>query len=270
MKIINVVGARPNFMKIAPLAEEMDRHPEIEHLLVHTGQHYDAAMSKVFFEELGLPKPDIYLGIGSGSHAEQTARVMVAFEKVLREHRPDLVVVVGDVNSTLACSVTAAKLWTPVAHVEAGLRSGDRTMPEEINRLVTDTLSDLLFTTSRRAGENLRREGVAAEKIFFVPAKRSPLKGSLPRANDNHRLKMISLAIAGEKNFQVSDYELKRPAPSYTLATIRKFQADYGRETSIHWLIGADSVNDLTYKHRSHQNNTICKKRLCERHRNPL
>ncbi len=168
MKIINVVGARPNFMKIAPIVEEMHKHPDIESILLHTGQHYDAAMSRVFFDELGLPKPDIYLGIGSGSHAEQTARVMTAFERVLLEHRPDLVVVVGDVNSTLACSVTAAKLWIPVAHVEAGLRSFDRRMPEEINRLVTDTLSDYLFTTSRGAGENLLKEGVPPEKIHFV------------------------------------------------------------------------------------------------------
>jgi UDP-N-acetylglucosamine 2-epimerase (non-hydrolysing) len=135
---------------------------------VHTGQHYDAAMSKAFFDDLGMPRPDVYLGVGSASHAEQTARVMVAFERVLLEQRPDLVVVVGDVNSTLACALTAAKLWVPVAHVEAGLRSFDRRMPEEINRLVTDALSDLLFTTSRGAGENLRREGIEPGKIHFV------------------------------------------------------------------------------------------------------
>ena len=135
---------------------------------MHTGQHYDANLSQVFFDELGIPKPDIYLGVGSASHAEQTARIMVDFEKVLLEQRPDLVIVVGDVNSTLACAITAAKLWVPVAHIEAGLRSYDRKMPEEINRLVTDTIADFHFTTSRGAGENLRREGVADEKIFFV------------------------------------------------------------------------------------------------------
>jgi len=168
VKILNVVGARPNLMKIAPLVAEMQRHPDIRQTLLHTGQHYDDKMSQIFFEELGIPRPDIYLGIGSGSHAQQTARVMVAFEKVLLEHKPDIVVVVGDVNSTLACAVTAAKLWVPVAHVEAGLRSFDRKMPEEINRIVTDALSDLLFTTSRDADENLMREGVPAEKIFFA------------------------------------------------------------------------------------------------------
>ncbi len=168
MKILNVVGARPNLMKIAPLVAEMQRHSEIEQTLLHTGQHYDDKMSQVFFDELGIPRPDIYLGVGSGSHAEQTARVMLAFDKVLLAERPDVIVVVGDVNSTLACAITAAKLGTPVAHVEAGLRSFDRTMPEEINRIVTDALSDFLFTTSRDADENLIREGVAAEKIFFV------------------------------------------------------------------------------------------------------
>jgi UDP-N-acetylglucosamine 2-epimerase (non-hydrolysing) len=168
MRVLNVVGARPNLMKIAPLVEEMQRHPDIEQRLLHTGQHYDDSMSQVFFEELGIPRPDVYLGVGSASHAEQTARVMVGFEQVLLEQRPDVVVVVGDVNSTLACAVTAAKLWVPLAHVEAGLRSFDRRMPEEINRIVTDALADFLFTTSRDANENLCREGVAAEKIHFV------------------------------------------------------------------------------------------------------
>lgn len=168
MKILNVVGARPNLMKIAPLIEAMQDYDDIQPVLLHTGQHYDDKMSKIFFNELDIPRPDIYLGVGSGSHAEQTARVMIAFEQVLLEHKPDAVVVVGDVNSTLACAVTAAKLWIPVAHVEAGLRSFDRKMPEEINRIVTDALSDFLFTTSQDAGANLQREGIPAEKIFFV------------------------------------------------------------------------------------------------------
>jgi UDP-N-acetylglucosamine 2-epimerase (non-hydrolysing) len=168
MKIIHVVGARPNFVKIAPIVAAMQPDPALDSLLLHTGQHYDQAMSQVFFDELQLPEPDIYLGVGSGSHAEQTAAVMVAFERVLLERQPDLIMVVGDVNSTLACSLTAAKLNIPVAHVEAGLRSHDRQMPEEINRLVTDALSDYLFTTSRLAGENLTREGVLPEKIHFV------------------------------------------------------------------------------------------------------
>jgi len=161
-------------MKAAPImremaAEDMARHPqEFEQLLVHTGQHYDDNMSKVFFEDLELPQPDIYLRVGSGSHAQQTARVMLAFEPVLLEHRPDWVIVVGDVNSTVACALTAAKLGIRVAHVEAGLRSFDRTMPEEYNRLLTDHIADLLFTTEPSANENLRREGISEEKIHFV------------------------------------------------------------------------------------------------------
>lgn len=169
MKIILVVGARPNFMKIAPILEELEKYPdEFDPYLVHTGQHYDEKMSKIFFEELGLPEPDRYLGVGSGSHAAQTAKVMIAFEEVLTEEQPDLVLVVGDVNSTVACSLDAVKLHIPVGHVEAGLRSRDRTMPEETNRLVTDAISDLLFTTCRDADENLLQEGVSREKIFFV------------------------------------------------------------------------------------------------------
>lgn len=164
-----IVGARPNFMKVAPLLREFRKHPEkIVPLLVHTGQHYDEAMSRVFFDQLEIPAPDVFLGVGSGSHAEQTANIMLAFEPVLLREKPDLVIVVGDVNSTMACTLVASKLGVPVAHVEAGLRSFDRTMPEEINRLVTDALADLLFTTSEDANENLYREGIPFEKIHFV------------------------------------------------------------------------------------------------------
>jgi len=168
MKILNVVGARPNFMKIAPIVEQMRQTPELRGILVHTGQHYSEGMSDVFFRDLGIPVPDVHLGVGSGSHAEQTARIMVEFEKICLQEQPDLVLVVGDVNSTMACTIVAAKLHVPVAHVEAGLRSFDRKMPEEINRVVTDALSSLLFTTSRDADENLKREGVDGSKIFFV------------------------------------------------------------------------------------------------------
>lgn len=168
MKVMHIVGARPNFMKVAPIMDEMTRHGDFEQRLVHTGQHYDVKLSKVFFEELGLPKPDIDLNIGSGSHAEQTGRIMIELEKVLQLESPDLVVVVGDVNSTLAASITAAKLGIKIAHVEAGLRSFDRTMPEEINRVATDAISDLLFTTERSGNENLLREGVSRDKVFFV------------------------------------------------------------------------------------------------------
>ena len=169
LRIINVVGARPNFMKIAPVIDEMRRRPSrFEPLLVHTGQHYDESMSDSFFDDLRIPRPDINLEAGSGSHAEQTARIMIAFEKVLLKHPADWVVVVGYVNSTMAASIVAAKLLVHVAHVEAGLRSRDRTMPEEINRVVTDALADLLLTPSRDANENLLAEGIAPEKIRFV------------------------------------------------------------------------------------------------------
>ncbi|APF20199.1 UDP-N-acetylglucosamine 2-epimerase [Caldithrix abyssi DSM 13497] len=168
IKVINVVGARPNFMKIAPIQREMSKYSNIKPVLVHTGQHYDKRMSKFFFNDLQLPEPDIYLGVGSGTHAEQTAKIMTHFEKILNEEKPDLVLVVGDVNSTAACSLVAAKMNTKIAHVEAGLRSFDRTMPEEINRLVTDVLSDLLFVTEKSGLENLKREGIADHKVHFV------------------------------------------------------------------------------------------------------
>lgn len=169
LKIMHIVGARPNFMKIAPLMRVMAGRPgEIAQTLVHTGQHYDDNMSRIFFEELELPQPDVNLEVGSGSHASQTAQVMLRFEPLVAEQRPDWVVVVGDVNSTLACTLVCSKLGIRVAHVEAGLRSFDRTMPEELNRLVTDQLSDLLLTPSADGDENLRREGIPAEKIRRV------------------------------------------------------------------------------------------------------
>lgn len=168
MKILNVVGARPNFIKIAPLIKEMKRHSVIEPILVHTGQHYDVKMAGRFFEDLGIPAPDVSLDVGSGSHAFQTAEVMKRIEPVMEQQRPDLVLVVGDVNSTLAAAVTAAKLQIPVAHVEAGLRSFDRSMPEEVNRLVTDAVSDLLFVSEESGVRNLLAEGVDRKKVFFV------------------------------------------------------------------------------------------------------
>lgn len=167
-KIISVVGARPNFMKVAPVHNALKQYPDIRHLICHTGQHYDEKMSKVFFEDLELPQPEFYLGVGSGTHAEQTARVMVEFEKVIDREHPDLVIVVGDVNSTIACSLVAAKALVPIAHVEAGLRSFDRTMPEEINRIATDAIVDLLWTPSPDGDEHLLAEGIAPEKIERV------------------------------------------------------------------------------------------------------
>jgi UDP-N-acetylglucosamine 2-epimerase (non-hydrolysing) len=169
LKVINVVGARPNFMKAAPVVEEMRRRArEFAPLLVHTGQHYDRGMSEAFFHDLSLPEPDVYLGVGSGSHAEQTAAVMTSFEPVVLRERPDWVLVVGDVNSTLACALVAIKLGVRVAHVEAGLRSRDRTMPEEINRILTDQIADLLLTPSADADRNLLAEGIPPERIRFV------------------------------------------------------------------------------------------------------
>ncbi len=168
MRILIVVGARPNFMKAAPLLRALEGSSH-DVMLLHTGQHYDDNMSKVFFDDLGMPKPDLYLGVGSGTHAEQTAAVMVGFEKLIRETTPpDMAVVVGDVNSTVAVALVAAKSGIALAHVEAGLRSGDWTMPEEINRVVTDRLSDLMFTPSADGDENLRKEGVPEHKIHRV------------------------------------------------------------------------------------------------------
>lgn len=168
MRLLSVVGARPNFMKVGPILDELKAFPHIEHLLVHSGQHYDQSLSGKFFSDLGLPKPDVNLRVGSGSQAAQTAEVMVRLEPVLLEFKPDIVVVVGDVNSTLAAALAAAKLGIEVAHIEAGLRSFDMTMPEEINRKLTDAISGLLFVTEQSGVENLRREGVAEEKIFLV------------------------------------------------------------------------------------------------------
>jgi len=173
MKVISVVGARPNFMKIAPFIRAVEEYNRIHnnyinHLLVHTGQHYDIRMSEAFFRDLDIPEPDINLEIGSGSHAEQLGNTMIEFEKVLLREKPDWVVVVGDVNATLSCSVVAKRLNIKLCHIEAGLRSGDMTMPEEINRLVTDRLSDLLFTPDLLSSENLRKEGTPEEKIHFV------------------------------------------------------------------------------------------------------
>jgi len=173
MKIISVVGARPNFMKIAPFIREVQKYNQdnsepIQHLLVHTGQHYDDRMSKAFFDALNIPQADINLGIGSGTHSEQVGNTMIAFEKVLKQHQPDWVIVLGDVNATLACSVTAKKEHIKVCHIEAGLRSGDIKMPEEVNRLVTDRLSDLLLTPDQLSIENLKKEGATEKQLVFV------------------------------------------------------------------------------------------------------
>jgi len=169
IKTLLIAGARPNFMKVAPIYAEMKRRGDkFAPMIVHTGQHYDAAMSDAFFSDLGMPEPDINLGVGSASHAQQTAKIMTLFEPIVEAEKPDWVVVVGDVNSTIACALVAVKMGVKVAHVEAGLRSGDRSMPEEINRILTDSISDLLLTPSPDADDTLRREGVAESKIRFV------------------------------------------------------------------------------------------------------
>ncbi len=194
-KIISVVGARPNFMKVAPIHKAFQEYStKIRHLICHTGQHYDKKMSKVFFEDLEMPHPDFYLGVGSGSHAEQTANVMIEFEKVLIAEKPDLIIVVGDVNSTVACSLVAAKLNIKVAHVEAGLRSFDRTMPEEINRLLTDAISDYLFVSEKSGLTNLKNEGILQNKVYFVGnVMIDSLIHYLPKADKSPILQSYSL-----------------------------------------------------------------------------
>ena len=168
MHVLHTVGARPNLMKVAPVLSALRQYPKIRQTLIHTGQHYDTNMSDVFFRQLGLPPPDVNLSVGSGSHAQQTAEIMSRFEPFVLEQKPDLVLVYGDVNSTVAGALVCSKLQVPIGHVEAGLRSFDRTMPEEINRLVTDQLADFLFTPSEEAGANLQREGIPSEKIHCV------------------------------------------------------------------------------------------------------
>lgn len=213
LKLLIIAGARPNFMKVAPLIRAIrhrsaDASPAFEYRLVHTGQHYDAKMSDVFFRELDIPAPDYNLEAGSGSHAVQTAQVMLKFEPVLVAEKPDWVVVVGDVNSTLACTLVAAKLGVKVAHVEAGLRSFDRSMPEEINRLATDAIADLLLTPSADANENLRREGVPETKIKLVGnIMIDSLIDNLPKARDSRILSTL-----GVESAQFVYVTLHRPA----------------------------------------------------------
>jgi UDP-N-acetylglucosamine 2-epimerase (non-hydrolysing) len=212
LKIINIVGARPNLVKIAPLMRAMKQHREIEPLLVHTGQHYDEKLSDVFFRQMGIPAPDVNLGVGSGSHAAQTAEILKRIEPVLLEHRPDLVLVVGDVNSTIAVSLAAAKLGIPVAHVEAGLRSFDRTMPEEINRILTDAIASYLFITEEDAIENLLKEGRPRERIYLVGnVMIDALRQFLPVAQNSRIGEELGLAdSAGWRRFAV--LTLHRPS----------------------------------------------------------
>ncbi len=209
LNVFLVVGARPNFMKMAPLYFELERNKVFNPIVVHTGQHYDYEMSQAFFEDLDLPKPHYFLGVGSGTHAQQTAKIMIEFEKVLLKEKPDLVVVFGDVNSTLACSITAKKLLIPVAHIEAGLRSFDNTMPEEINRKVTDAVSNLLFTPSKDGNKNLIKEGVNHRKVYFV--------GNIMIDSLTTILKKIDKSYE-DKILQKFDLQRK----SYTLITLHR------------------------------------------------
>jgi len=205
MKIINIVGARPNFMKIAPLMEQYRHHSSIEPLLVHTGQHYDEKMSDLFFRQLGIPEPDINLEVGSGTHAFQTAEIMKAFEPVVLEHKPDAVLVVGDVNSTIACGLVAVKLGVKLIHVEAGLRSYDRSMPEEINRVLTDSISDMLFCTEQSGIDNLIKEGIAREKIHLVGnVMIDTLLNNLQKARESKIIEQLqSQDLIGSEGFAV-------------------------------------------------------------------
>jgi UDP-N-acetylglucosamine 2-epimerase (non-hydrolysing) len=230
IKLLIVVGARPNFMKAGPIIRAIGEHNEtngtarIDHLLVHTGQHYDALMSDQFFVDLGLPKPDVHLGVGSGSQATQTAEILEKFEPVLARKCPDVVIVVGDVNSTLACALATAKLAVApknshplLAHVEAGLRSFDREMPEEINRIVTDHLADLLFVTEKSGVVNLRREGISSEKIFFVGNTMiDSLLAFKDRADESHILEKLDLCSRTSRNGK------RAAAKPYALLTLHR------------------------------------------------
>ena len=232
MKIVLVAGARPNFMKIAPLMDAIKNHPYIHPVLVHTGQHYDEKMSGLFFHELGIPRPDVNLEVGSGSHAVQTAEVMMRFEPVLLDHKPDYVLVVGDVNSTIACGLVAVKLGVGLIHVEAGLRSFDRTMPEEINRILTDGISDLLFCSEQSGVDNLLKEGVPKEKIHLVG--NVMIDTLLRHRNKAEKSNILNDLRLREKKYAVAT--LHRPAnvdDSETLARIIFTLQIIGKDTPV-------------------------------------
>jgi UDP-N-acetylglucosamine 2-epimerase (non-hydrolysing) len=213
MKTIYLVaGARPNFMKIAPIVRAIQAHGGFAYKIIHTGQHYDREMNDVFFEELGIPAPDVFMAAGGGSHAQQTGKIMVAFEEYCQTQRPDAVLVVGDVNSTLACSIVAKKLCIPVAHVEAGLRSGDMAMPEEINRLVTDSISDWFFVTEPSGVEHLRREGRADSAIHYVGHVMA----------DNLLYQADKLAHVDTSGFETAGFKAARKGTGYGVITLHR------------------------------------------------
>lgn len=264
MKIISVVGARPNFMKIAPFINAINKYNEqpttnneqrIIHILVHTGQHYDDRMSKMFFEELNIPEADINLGVGSGSHAEQVGYTMIEFEKVLYRERPDWVVVVGDVNATLACSVTAKKLGIKCCHIEAGLRSGDMGMPEEINRLVTDRLCDLLLTPDLLSNQNLYKEGADSNKVVFVgnimidtlDSNRSKAESlDLKSVVEQNALYPTSIVISGEKYGVITLHRPSNVDSKEVLEPILNFLIDeVGKQLPLIWPIHPRTAKQL-------------------------
>ncbi len=230
--VVFAVGARPNFIKMAPVVEAVGRLGLFRQLVVHTGQHYDERMSTEILTDLGFPKPDRFLGVGSGSHGEQTGFTLIAFERVLLEERPDLVVVSGDVNATLACSLASSKLGIPIAHVESGLRSRDWTMPEEQNRVLTDRLSDLLFTHSPDANENLRAEGIAAEKIHYVG---NTMIDTLRRLEREARGRRMWASLGAEENAYAL-VTLHRPSNvdnEESLRAVVEALAELGRHTHV-------------------------------------
>ena len=259
MKIISVVGARPNFMKIAAFAQAIQSHnalgkkPFINHILIHTGQHYDERMTDTFFKTLSIPEPDLNLQIGSGSHAEQVGLTMIAFEKVLLKERPDWVVVPGDVNATLACSIAAAKLQIKVCHIEAGLRSNDHTMPEEINRIITDRISNLLLTPDLLAKENLIKEGVAENKIHFVGnVMIDTLLKHIKKAVSLDRSEVYSSNSIIERSFDPDNYvlmTLHRPSNVDDPEALKRItdwvENTLSKSISVIWVIHPRTENQL-------------------------
>jgi UDP-N-acetylglucosamine 2-epimerase (non-hydrolysing) len=255
-KILNIVGARPNFMKVAPLHRAFEQYSTIESKIIHTGQHYDAKMSDVFFNQLELPKPHYFLGVGGGSHTQQTAKIMLEFEQVVATEKPDLVLVVGDVNSTIACALVASKMGVPIAHVEAGLRSGDRQMPEEINRILTDSISDYLFVTEQSGIDNLKNESVPDSKVFMVG---NCMIDSLVY----YRQKAQKMSTLAELGVQKNEYVLMtmhRPANVDTaegLQSILQIVADTTRYKKVLFPIHPRTRNNIERFGLSDQLNTI-------------
>jgi UDP-N-acetylglucosamine 2-epimerase (non-hydrolysing) len=230
MNVIQVVGARPNFMKVAPLHRAIKNLAGWTSKIVHTGQHFDAKMSDIFFTQLELPKPDFFLGIGGGSHTEVTAKIMLAFEKIVESEKPDLIIVVGDVTSTLACTLVAIKMGIPLAHVEAGLRSGDRSMPEEINRILTDSVANYLFVTEQSGLDHLKREGVPDEKVFFTG---NVMIDSLVRYQEKAKSSTILEELGLQASAEENSREVSRPDETDFIVMTMHRPANVDTETGL-------------------------------------